>query len=248
MKMVLQLPLASLLWILWILAPVQRSSAPKILSFVSPAIPYIAFYSRASGPVVVEAHINSQGVVANARILQGHPLLRNSTREALLQWRFQPDSETQDRAIRLTFNYQAFDYQETDHPRTTIPVTVFPYDVELKVEIPSRPAPSSVRNEIPSGWEPGRDRCNVHNTILRKDRVKIRYGLMLFDKEYAKVTEQYFPNANLNFEGGCVLQTVVDIDPYSHKRTSMTEQEADVLYCSRCRQAEHTWKSRHKNR
>jgi TonB family protein len=57
---------------------------------VEPVFPPIAKAARASGEVKVEVTIDKAGNVISARVLSGHPLLRDSALAAARQWKFKP--------------------------------------------------------------------------------------------------------------------------------------------------------------
>jgi protein TonB len=64
---------------------------PVIVARVEPGYPEIARRSRVTGIVVVEAIIDKQGRVRNARVLQGQPMgLSDAAVRAIEQWRFRP--------------------------------------------------------------------------------------------------------------------------------------------------------------
>jgi|SRR5262245_980981 len=57
---------------------------------VEPVFPPIAKAARASGGVKVEVTIDKAGKVISARVLSGHPLLRDAALTAARQWEFKP--------------------------------------------------------------------------------------------------------------------------------------------------------------
>jgi len=57
---------------------------------VPPVYPQIAIQARVSGPVVIDAVIGTDGVVREARILSGVPLLNQAALDAVKQWRYTP--------------------------------------------------------------------------------------------------------------------------------------------------------------
>ncbi len=70
--------------------------------------------------------------------------------------------------------------------------------------------------------------CRVHNTRLSLDLVPVSYGLPFADPIPYDVRRNHFPYANTKSQGGCVLRAW---------------QEALVLYCPACREAETEWKN-----
>ena len=57
---------------------------------IEPVFPPIAKAARASGEVKVEVTIDKAGRVISARVLSGHPLLRDAALTAARQWEFKP--------------------------------------------------------------------------------------------------------------------------------------------------------------
>jgi len=61
---------------------------PKKLRDVKPAYPPDALASRIQGIVIIEAVIDEQGNVSNARILRSQPMLDQAALDAVRQWKF----------------------------------------------------------------------------------------------------------------------------------------------------------------
>ena len=76
----------------------------------------------------------------------------------------------------------------------------------------------------------GNQLCEVHGEELKLDVVPIRYGLIRFEESYYKAWEAQFPHSNRHFLGGCVVEE---------------ENQAEVLFCSKCRDAEKRWQTEH---
>jgi protein TonB len=57
---------------------------------VEPRYPDIAVKANVEGDVVVEVTVSETGQVISARVLSGHPLLRDAAERAARQWRFTP--------------------------------------------------------------------------------------------------------------------------------------------------------------
>jgi periplasmic protein TonB len=55
-----------------------------------PDYPPLARQANVSGDVIIEILVDEQGEVSNARVLQGHPLLRAAALQAAQQWKFRP--------------------------------------------------------------------------------------------------------------------------------------------------------------
>jgi hypothetical protein len=78
--------------------------------------------------------------------------------------------------------------------------------------------------------ELGNKLCEVHGEELKLDTVPIHYGLIRFKPDYSKARETQFPHANSSLLGGCVVRE---------------ETKAEVLYCTKCREAESAWRREH---
>jgi TonB family protein len=63
---------------------------PAKLRDVRPAYPPIAQSARVTGVVVMEALVDENGNVAQARVLRGVPLLNDAALDAVKQWQYQP--------------------------------------------------------------------------------------------------------------------------------------------------------------
>jgi periplasmic protein TonB len=67
--------------------PVQ---AGKLIHKVSPVYPELAIRAHVSGTVLLEATIDEEGNVADLKILDGPPLLRDAAYDAVKQWKYLP--------------------------------------------------------------------------------------------------------------------------------------------------------------
>jgi periplasmic protein TonB len=63
---------------------------PVKVKHVPPVYPQIAVNARISGRVVIDAVIGVDGIVRDARILSGVPLLNQAALDAVKQWRYTP--------------------------------------------------------------------------------------------------------------------------------------------------------------
>ncbi len=82
----------------------QGSASKKI----QPAYPAIAKAARAKGAVQVQITVNESGEVIDARVINGHPMLRDAALKAAKQWRFKA-TELSGAPVKtqgvLTFNF-----------------------------------------------------------------------------------------------------------------------------------------------
>lgn len=79
----------------------------------------------------------------------------------------------------------------------------------------------------------GNKLCEVHGEELQLDVIPISYGLIRYQQTYYKAREAQFPHSNLEYLGGCEVEA---------------ENKAEVLYCSKCREAETLWIKEHGKR
>jgi protein TonB len=63
---------------------------PRKIADVAPVYPELARAARVSGVVIIEATIDEEGNVRDARVLRSIPLLDRAAVEAVRQWRFTP--------------------------------------------------------------------------------------------------------------------------------------------------------------
>jgi protein TonB len=70
----------------------SQLKAPRQTYSVNPEYPPLALQARIRGTVVVDAIIDEQGNVVQARAVSGHPLLIAPALKAVLQWKYEPTS------------------------------------------------------------------------------------------------------------------------------------------------------------
>jgi periplasmic protein TonB len=68
----------------------DKTSPPTRIVYVRPEYPRSARAAKVQGAVLLEAEINSDGLVCSARVLRSIPLLDQSAIDAVLRWRFTP--------------------------------------------------------------------------------------------------------------------------------------------------------------
>jgi len=66
---------------------------------VRPVYPPIAIASGIQGTVIVEAAVDGEGRVIDARVVESVPLLDQPTLSAIRQWQFDPATVTGDRVV-----------------------------------------------------------------------------------------------------------------------------------------------------
>jgi TonB family protein len=70
--------------------PPKDIKNPRLIHKVEAKYPEAAIKAKVEGKVVIEATTNIAGDVVEAKVLQGHPLLRQATVEAIKQWKYEP--------------------------------------------------------------------------------------------------------------------------------------------------------------
>jgi periplasmic protein TonB len=63
---------------------------PKILKKVAPEYPELARASRLGAIIIVEAQVDTRGLVQSVSVLRGHPLFDEPAAAAVKQWRYRP--------------------------------------------------------------------------------------------------------------------------------------------------------------
>jgi TonB family protein len=225
--------------------PAQEGSKsfakPRVSRMKAPAYPAIAHSARANGPVTVEIEIARSGSVGSVRVISGHPLFYSVSAKAAREWKFEPVQEV----LRTNLTFDFVD----SFGLTTLPadmcregyVVVDPYHLKIygyKKVGAAHEFEDRVSEEIEGTF------CEVHRReILRRDRVKIVYGLVGFKPGFLEAEENVFPNANSAADGGCIIE--VQLDPCSGKEIQVSPKYAEVLYCPVCRRAEKQWSKSH---
>jgi len=80
----------------------------NLIHEVQPLYPALARSVRVQGRVEFLAVIGKDGTVQNLQLVQGHPLLVNAAREAVLQWRYRPtllNGEPVEVVTNITVNF-----------------------------------------------------------------------------------------------------------------------------------------------
>jgi TonB family protein len=70
--------------------PGGRIMAPKRIKDVAPVYPALAQTARVSGPVTIEATIDTEGKVVDAKVVKSIPLLDQAALDAVQQWEYLP--------------------------------------------------------------------------------------------------------------------------------------------------------------
>jgi TonB family protein len=68
----------------------QKEFMRYVKKQVTPSLPPEAKAQGVSGPVKVDVVLSKNGYLAKARVIEGHPLIRQAALDALRQWKFKP--------------------------------------------------------------------------------------------------------------------------------------------------------------
>jgi TonB family protein len=69
---------------------VSSDQQPKLIKKVNPEYPKDALKEGIQGKVVIEATTDKKGIVVEAKVIDGHPLLNKAALKALKQWEYEP--------------------------------------------------------------------------------------------------------------------------------------------------------------
>jgi TonB family protein len=115
----------------------QQSSPqqPSVVQAVAPVYPPIAASAGASGKVVIEAQVDSRGIVTSVRTLEGLKLLGKAAEDSARRWVFAPTSEHASiRVVCLTFTFKLM--PDDVAPDELLPIFMPPYHVEVRRTVP----------------------------------------------------------------------------------------------------------------
>ena len=97
---------------------------PKIIKSFTPKYPPAARAVRASGRVEVIAKIDKDGNVSSAKAISGHALLRTNSEQAAKQITFEISKNSEERDIKLTFDYIYGDTEKENLKRYFAPYRI----------------------------------------------------------------------------------------------------------------------------
>jgi len=81
---------------------------PQLIHEVKPRYPQLAVQAHVQGTVKIEAVISRDGLIRDARVVSGHPLLVAAALDAVRQWRYRPtilNDEAVEVALALEVNF-----------------------------------------------------------------------------------------------------------------------------------------------
>ncbi len=78
--------------------------ARKVKSKVSPVYPALAKRMNISGVVKVQITVDKTGVVKNAKLVGGHPILADAAMDAVRKWRYEGAAEETTGVVEFHFD------------------------------------------------------------------------------------------------------------------------------------------------
>ncbi len=96
--------LACLMFVMLVPHILAGESSPAVKLAVAPKYPTLTLAGRICGKVTVRVTIDGAGTVRNARVVEGHPMLREAAVNAAQQWKFE-EAPAQERVAILKFNF-----------------------------------------------------------------------------------------------------------------------------------------------
>ena len=104
---------------------------PRVLATSAPAYPALARAAKISGSVIVDVEVDASGAVNSVRAVQGHPMLRDVSKDAAKHFRFVPDVKERLRTARVAFTFRQLDVDERT-TRVLSPLILSPYQIEIR--------------------------------------------------------------------------------------------------------------------
>jgi TonB family protein len=84
-------------------ATLLHADTRKATKTVPPAYPALAAKMKIEGTVKIEAVINDEGAVEDAKVISGHALLAPAAVEAVKKWRYEPGGGKSVQAVNVDF-------------------------------------------------------------------------------------------------------------------------------------------------
>lgn len=112
------------------------SHAPAVIVAVAPNYFPTALHSHASGEIVIEIKVDSEGLVSSTEAVSGNPVLAAGSRQVARRWRFAPATDKGIRTARLTFVYRLV--PKGTPTNELLPVFKPPYRVEIVQVLPDQ--------------------------------------------------------------------------------------------------------------
>jgi TonB family protein len=85
-------------------ASAVEESSRKVKTKVSPAYPDLAKRMNVTGTVKVQVVVGTNGTVKSTKVIGGHPLLVESSLDAIKKWKYEPATEETTTTVEFVFN------------------------------------------------------------------------------------------------------------------------------------------------
>jgi TonB family protein len=102
-----KLAASALAWLMLVMSVphvLADESSPAVKLAVAPKYPALTLAGRIYGQVTVRVTIDRAGKVRDARVVEGHPMLREAAVNAALQWKFE-EGAAAERVATLKFSF-----------------------------------------------------------------------------------------------------------------------------------------------
>jgi TonB family protein len=83
--------------------PASELLKRKVVTKIAPMYPEIAKHISLVGVVKLEVLVRADGTVKTAKVLGGNPVFLRAAEEAVLKWKFEPESEETKGVIEVSF-------------------------------------------------------------------------------------------------------------------------------------------------
>ncbi len=84
----------------------QSPGEPRVVYRIMPVYPPLALQARISGNVTLTIQIATDGTVAAIQMISGHPLLQQSSVDAITKWHFEPPASGTSAVTTIGVNYR----------------------------------------------------------------------------------------------------------------------------------------------
>jgi hypothetical protein len=112
----------------------SAQDGPAVREAVPAIYPAIALSAPATGSVIVEVQISSDGSVTSAHAISGAGVLKAISEFTARRWLFAPTDAPNSRVARLTFRFTIV--PDGTDSKDRVPIFRPPYEVETRSEVP----------------------------------------------------------------------------------------------------------------
>ncbi len=118
----------------------QNAEPPNVVRAVPAIYPILAAVSDQSGDVVVEVTIAADGMVLDAKSIEGPKLFRDASERSARLWVFNKVNSKSSRVARLSFSFKLVP-RKAATPEELLPVFLPPFGVQSRATPPSYAQP-----------------------------------------------------------------------------------------------------------